>query len=678
ALGITDHGNLFGIPEFYTTAKKIGVHPVLGSEFYVTASGMQDRQVRTRYHQVLWAKNEQGYRNLTRLSSLSYTEGFYYKPRIDHEALRRYGEGLVATTCCLQGEVPQTILKKGEEAARAVFEAYLDLFGDDYYIEIQNHGIADQQTVNAVLVRWAREYGVKIVATNDVHYVEQEDAAAQDVLLCLQTGKDLLDPSRMRFEGDQFYLKSAEEMQAAIAEVDPEIVQQALAATGEIADKCRFDLAMGNLLMPHYPIPEAFGDDIDAYLRHLVFERARSRYPEMPQTVVDRLNHELGIIKTMGYTGYFLIVQDFTTAARELGVSVGPGRGSAAGSAVAYCLGVTNIDPLKYGLLFERFLNPERVSMPDIDIDFDDRGRAKVIDYVIQKYGRENVCQIITFGTMGARSVIRDVARVLGIPLPEADRIAKMIPEGPKVSLASAMADVRAFRALKDDPNAQIRKLMHYAEVLEGSARHTGVHAAGVIIAPGRVSDYIPIAIAKNKGDPVVTTQYAGNWIEKFGLLKMDFLGLSTLTILNDAVALIKKNHGVEIDLDAIPLDDEKTLALFQRGETIAVFQFESEGMREWITKLKPTSLDDLIAMNALYRPGPMDLIPNYVRRKHGQEKVEYPHPMLEPVLKMTYGIPVYQEQVMQMAQVMGGFTLGKADVLRRGMGKKNREVVES
>ena len=394
--------------------------------------------------------------------------------------------------------------------------------------------------------------------------------------------------------------------------------------------------------------------------------------------VVDRLNHELGIIKAMGYAGYFLIVQDFTTAARDLGVSVGPGRGSAAGSAVAYCLGVTNIDPLKYGLLFERFLNPERVSMPDIDIDFDDRGRATVIDYVIQKYGRENVCQIITFGTMGARSVIRDVARVLDIPLPEADRIAKMIPEGPKVSLASAMADVQAFGALKDDPNAQIRKLMHYAEVLEGSARHTGVHAAGVIIAPGTVSDYVPVAIAKSKGDPVLTTQYDGNWVEKFGLLKMDFLGLSTLTVLKDAISLIKENHGVDIDLDALPLDDEKTFELFQRGETIAIFQFESEGMREWMIKLKPTRLDDLIAMNALYRPGPMDLIPNYIKRKHGQEEIDYMHPMLEPVLENTFGIPVYQEQVMQMAQVMGGFSLGKADVLRRGMGKKKKEVVDS
>ncbi len=679
AVGITDHGNLFGVPEFYTTAKRVGVQPVLGCEFYLTPSGMDDKQDRTRYHQVLWAKNEIGYRHLIKLSSLSYTDGYYYKPRLDRAMLRRYSEGLVATTCCLQGEVLQTILKKGEEAARTVFEEYLDIFGDDYYIEIQDHGIPEQKQCNAVLLRWAKQYNVKVVATNDVHYVERVDADAQDVLLCLQTGKDLYDPNRMRFENDQFYLKSPAEMEQALRiDIDDErLIRQSLETSCEIAAKCNFELPMGTLLMPHYPIPQAFNNDMDAYLKHLVFERAARHYAGMPQHVVERLEYELQIIKGMGYAGYFLIVQDFTTAARDLGVSVGPGRGSAAGSAVAYCLGITNIDPLKYDLLFERFLNPERISMPDIDIDFDDRGRGKVIDYVVDKYGRENVCQIITFGTMGARSVIRDVSRVLGIPLPEADRIAKLIPEGPKVNLESALAEVKEFRQLKEDPNPQIRKLMHYAEVLEGSARHTGVHAAGVIIAPGDVSEYVPVAIAKSKGDPVMTTQYDGKWVEEFGLLKMDFLGLKTLTVLNDALALIKENHGVEIDLDAIPLDDAKTFQLFQRGDTVAVFQFESSGMREWMRKLKPTSVDDLIAMNALYRPGPMDLIPNYIARKHGKEEVSYPHPMLEPILQATYGIPVYQEQVMQMAQTMGGYTLGGADLLRRAMGKKKQEEMD-
>jgi DNA polymerase-3 subunit alpha len=680
AVGITDHGNLFGVPEFYTTARKQGVQPVIGCEFYLTPSGMDDTSDRTRYHQVLWAKNERGYRNLIRLSSLSYTDGYYYKPRIDRDALRQYSDGLVATTCCLQGEVLQTILKRGEDAARPLFEEYLDIFGDDYYIEIQDHGIEDQKRCNAVLLRWAKEYGVKAVATNDVHYVEQQDADAQDVLLCLQTGKDLYDPNRMRFENDQFYLKGAREMEQALSVDidDPRLIQQSLETSCEIAAKCNFELPMGDLLMPHYPIPPQFDDDMDAYLRHMVFERAKQRYPGMPQQVVDRLEYELGIIKEMGYAGYFLIVQDFTTAARKLGVSVGPGRGSAAGSAVAYCLGITNVDPLEYDLLFERFLNPERVSMPDIDIDFDDRGRSKVIDYVVQKYGRENVCQIITFGTMGAKTVLRDVSRVLGIPLQEADRIAKLVPDGPRVDLESALQEVPELRKLKQDQNPQVRKLMHYAEVLEGSARHTGVHAAGVIIAPGEVSEYVPVATAKSKGDRVMTTQYDGSWVEEFGLLKMDFLGLKTLTVLDDALDLIEEKHGVRIDLDEIPLDDEKTFELFQRGETVAVFQFESSGMREWMRKLKPTSVDDLIAMNALYRPGPMDLIPNYIHRKHGKEEVTYPHSMLEPVLEATYGIPVYQEQVMRMAQVMGGFTLGKADILRRGMGKKKQKVVDA
>ncbi|GAB5521309.1 MAG: DNA polymerase III subunit alpha [Rhodothermales bacterium] len=678
AVGITDHGNLFGVPEFYMTAKKVGVKPIIGCEFYVTPSGMGDKQDRTRYHQVLFAKNLQGYRNLIKLSSLSYTDGYYYKPRIDKEALLKHSEGLIATTCCLQGEVLQTILKRGEDEGRKAFKQYLDIFGDDYYIEVQDHAIPEQKQCNAVLLRWAKEFGVKVIATNDVHYVEQADSEAQDVLLCLQTGREFNDPTRMRFENDQFFLKSIPEMQHALSDLDPKVRDEALDTTREIVDKCDLEIPMGKLLMPHYPIPPEFNNDMDAYLRHLVLEGAKPRYGGLPQHVVERIDYELGIIKQMGFAGYFLITQDFTTAARDMGVSVGPGRGSAAGSAVAYCLGITNIDPLKYDLLFERFLNPERVSMPDIDIDFDDRGRGKVIDYVVQKYGRENVCQIITFGTMGARSVIRDVSRVLQIPLQEADRIAKLIPEGPKVNLDSAMKEVAEFKALTNDSNPQIRKLMQYAQVLEGSARHTGVHAAGVIIAPGDVSEYVPVSVSKSKGETVMTTQYDGKWVEDFGLLKMDFLGLKTLTVLADALKLIKENHGVEIDLDTIPLDDPKTYELFQRGDTVAIFQFESSGMREWMRKLKPNTINDLIAMNALYRPGPMDLIPNYIDRKHGREEVKHPHDMLSEILEPTYGIPVYQEQVMQMAQVMGGFTLGKADIMRRGMGKKKKSVVDA
>ena len=680
AIAITDHGNLFGVPEFYTSAKQAGIKPIIGCEFYVTATGMGDRSDRVRYHQVLLAKNDVGYRNLIKLSSLSYTDGYYYKPRIDLETLKANSEGLVATTCCLQGQVLQTILHKGEEEAREVFKSYLDIFGDDYYIEIQDHNIPDQHKCNEVLLRWAKEYDVEVVVTNDVHYVEQEDSAAQDVLLCLQTGKDFDDPNRMRFENDQFYLKSASEMELAIKHADDATVRRALEATTTVADKCSFDLPMGELLMPHFPLPEAFDNDMDAYLRHLVFERAKQKFGGTLSTEQEeRLNLELGIISQMGYAGYFLIVQDLTTVARDLGVSVGPGRGSAAGSLVAYVLGITNVDPLEYDLLFERFLNPERVSMPDIDIDFDDRGRSKVIDYVVEKYGRKNVCQIITFGTMGARSVIRDVARVLQIPLMEADRIAKMIPEGVGVNLDKAIDEVPEFKKLLNDPNEQIRNLMHYAKVLEGSARHTGVHAAGVIIAPGDVSDYVPVSVAKGKSgaEDVVTTQYDGKWVESFGLLKMDFLGLKTLTVINDTIDLIQQTHGETIDVDEVPLDDERTYELFQKGDTVAIFQFESSGMREWLRKLKPTTIDDLIAMNALYRPGPMDNIPTYIARKHGRETVSYPHEMLEPILEPTYGIPVYQEQVMQMAQVMGGYTLGGADILRRAMGKKKHEEME-
>ncbi|NBB72924.1 MAG: DNA polymerase III subunit alpha [Bacteroidetes bacterium] len=666
AVAITDHGNLYGVPEFYTTAKKKGVQPIIGCEFYVTPSGIDDQKDRTRYHQVLLAKNETGYENLMKLSSTSFLDGFYYKPRIDHDLIAEHSEGLVATTCCLQGEVLQTILHRGEEQAREIFEWYLNVFGDDYYIEIQDHDIDDQHTCNEVLLQWAKEYDVEVVATNDVHYVEQDDAAAQDVLLCLQTGKDYNDPNRMRFENDQFYLKGAEEMTEALTGIPSDFQREALVTTTEIAGKCDFELPMGDLLMPHYPIPDRF-DGMDDYLRHLTFERAKERYGDpLSQDVVDRLNHELGIIKEMGYSGYFLIVQDFTEAARELDVRVGPGRGSAAGSCVSYCLGITNVDPLQYDLLFERFLNPERVSMPDIDIDFDDRGRSKVIDYVVQKYGRENVCQIITFGTMGAKTAIRDVARVLDIPLDEADRIAKMIPDGVGVDLDQAKDEVPEFRNLKRHDDPQVRKMMHYAEVLEGSARHTGVHAAGVIIAPGQVSEYVPVSVSKSKGEKVMTTQYDGDWVEEFGLLKMDFLGLKTLTVINDALELIEENHGVTIDIEEIPFDDEATYELFQRGETVSIFQFESTGMREWMRKLKPTELDDLIAMNALYRPGPMENIPTYIARKHGEEPVEYPHPMLEDILEPTYGIPVYQEQVMQIAQQMGGFSLGKADILRR------------
>ncbi|MXX96776.1 MAG: DNA polymerase III subunit alpha [Rhodothermaceae bacterium] len=675
ALGISDHGNLYGVPEFYSIAKRNGIRPVIGCEFYLCASPMRERADRVRYHQILWAKNETGYRNLIKLSSLSFLDGFYFKPRIDFDLLSEYREGLVASTCCLQGQIPQAILNGDLDEARELLKKFLDLFGtEDYYVEIQNHGIKEQALVNETLLKWAAEFNLNVVATNDVHYVMKEDAFAQDILLCLQTGKDLDDPRRLRFDKKEFYLKSANEMRASLGKKPDTAVwmENSLA----IAEKCQFDLPMGNLLMPHFQIPDEFGDSADKYLEHMVFERGRKRYPEFSDSVQARLRNELGIIREMGYAGYFLIVQDFTTAAREMGVSVGPGRGSAAGSAVAYSLGITNVDPLKYDLLFERFLNPERISMPDIDIDFDDHGRAKVIDYVIKKYGKRNVSQIVTFGTMGARTVIRDVARVLRIPLQEADKLAKSIPFG--TSLEEALKSVPELKELRKSDRKDLKTLIKASRVLEGCARHTGVHAAGVIIAPGLVSDYIPVSTTKNKDEQVLTTQYSGDWVEDFGLLKMDFLGLSTLTIINDTCKIIQDRTGNAPDMDALPLDDARTFELFQRADTNGIFQFESDGMRKWLEQLKPTSLDDLIAMNALYRPGPMDLIPSYIKRKHGDEPIEYPHEILEPVLKSTYGLPVFQEQVMQMAQVMGGYSLGAADILRRAMGKKKKSVMSA
>ncbi|MCS7082608.1 MAG: DNA polymerase III subunit alpha [Bacteroidota bacterium] len=665
AVAITDHGNLFGIPEFVAAAKARGIRPILGCEFYLGQKSRFDKTDKIRYHQVLWAKNAQGYRNLVRLATLAYLEGYYYKPRIDKELLRECREGLVASTCCLQGEIPQTILRHGEEEARKVFEWWLNLFGEDFYVELQRHGIPEQERVNEVLLRWARDYGVPVIATNDVHYIRPEDHDAQDVLLALQTGKDLHDPNRLRFEQREFYFKSPEEMARLFQDV-PEALENTL----RLAESCTFELRFGDVLLPYYELPPGFRS-MDAYLEHLAFEGARRRYGEITPEIAERLRYELKVISQMGYAGYFLIVQDLTNEARRRGVWVGPGRGSAAGSLVAYVIGITNVDPLRYDLLFERFLNPERVSMPDIDIDFDDRGRQLVIDYVVEKYGRNSVCQIITFGTMGARGAIRDVGRVLGLSPKQVDAIAKLVPEGPKVSLRQALQEVPELAQMANGPDPTLRKLFQFAQVLEGSPRHTGVHAAGVIIAPGDLMEYVPLYRAEGG---VVTTQFEGAWVEQFGLLKMDFLGLDTLTILKNAVAMIRENHGVAIDLDRIPLDDPKTYALFQRGETIAVFQFESEGMRRYLRELKPTCIDDLIAMNALYRPGPMDYIPVYIRRKHGLEPVEYLHPMLEPILRPTYGIAVYQEQIMRIAQVMAGYSLGQADLLRRAMGKKKPE----
>lgn len=680
ALAITDHGNMFGVPNFVNEAKGAGVKPIIGCEFYVTPVTLTDRNNKTRYHQVLLAKNMTGYKNLVKLCSIGFVDGLYYKPRIDKDTLIKHSEGLIATTCCLASEINQTIVKKGEEEAKKIFEWYLDVFGDDYYIELQRHNLKDQDVCNEVLIRWSKEYNVPMIATNDCHYVNREDSEAHDILLALQTNADLNDPNRFRFTDDynnlnpEFYLKTHEEMLELFSDV-PESVDN----TAQIVDKVEEIKLSSELLLPHYAVPEGF-KSMDDYLKELTYQGARKRYGELTSEITERIEMELAIIKRMGFAGYFLIVQSFTSEARKQGVYVGPGRGSAAGSIVAYCTGIINIDPLRYDLLFERFLNPERVSPPDIDIDFDDFGRQAVIDYVVEQYGRNNVAQIVTYGTMKAKTAIRDVGRVLGVPLQEVNRISKVMPD--KVGLDTFDKILNPERnpesadeiqSLFESPDDNIRKMMKYARVLEGCARQTGIHAAGVIIAPGEVSDYVPVALSKEKD---VITQYDGPSSEKCGLLKMDFLGLRTLSILKTAIRFVKENHGVEYNLDDIPLDDKKTFELYQRGETIGTFQFESDGMRKYLKELKPTVIDDLIAMNALYRPGPMQFIPDYIKRKHGEEEVKYPHEDLRELLEPTYGIMIYQEQIMKVAQKMGGFSLGEADILRRIMGKKKPELL--
>ncbi len=681
ALAITDHGNMFGVPNFVNSAKKAGVKPVIGCEFYVTPSRMTEKDTKERYHQVLLAKNMTGYHNLARLSSLGYIQGLYYKPRIDRELLAEHSEGLIATTCCVQSEINQLILKNGEEEAKKLFKWYLELFGEDYYIELQRHGLADQDKCNEVLINWSKEFGVKMICTNDSHYVDQRDSEAHDILLALQTNAELSDPNRFRFTDDnnelnkEFYIKPPDEMKQLFSDV-PESVDN----TNEIIDKVD-DLDLSSeLLLPHIKVPEQF-KTMDEYLRDEAYKGARQRYGELSQDLQDRIEQELRIIKDMGFAGYFLIVQGFTSEARRRGVYVGPGRGSAAGSVVAYCIGIINIDPMKYDLLFERFLNPERVSPPDIDIDFDDSGRQQVIDYVVEKYGRDNVAQIVTYGTMKAKTAIRDVGRVLGVPLNEVNRIAKLFPEKPGLDTFGKVTNpednpdtAEEIKNLFEHEDSQIRKMMEFAKVLEGCPRQTGIHAAGVIIAPGNVYDYVPVALSKEKD---VITQYDGPSAEDCGLLKMDFLGLKTLSVLKTAIHQVKENHGITYDLDDIPLDDTKTYELYQRGDTVGTFQFESDGMRKYLKELKPTSLEDLIAMNALYRPGPMQFIPQFIDRKHGREKVEYPHEKLKEILEPTFGIMVYQEQIMQTAQIIGNFTLGKADILRRAMGKKKMDVMQ-
>ena len=725
ALAITDHGNMFGAFEFVAEAYKhkkedgtLKVKPIVGCEFYVVG----DRHLKTftkdqrdkRYHQVLLARNKTGYQNLIKLTSLGYLEGMYGKyPRIDKELIKQYHEGLIATTCCIGAYVPQTILQGDEEKAEKEFKWWLDLFGEYYFIELQRHHLPEQEKINQTLLQFSKKYRVPVIATNDSHYTDREDFNAHDILLCINTGEkqatpgyddfvndDLLSKNRrFKFPNDQFYFKTPEEMQTLFHDLP-----QAIENTGLVADKVELLNLKKEILLPAFPVPPEFQVHPDSslnqweYLRHITYEGARTRYAPLTPEIQERIDFELFTVKTMGFAGYFLIVSDFIKAGRDKGVFVGPGRGSAAGSVVAFCIGITNIDPIKYNLLFERFLNPDRKSMPDIDTDFDDEGRQKVIDYVVEKYGRNQVAQIITYGTMAAKMSIKDVARVLDLPLPEANALAKLVPERPGIQLKRVLhapltakegsSSLVQKEGINPDDLENVKKIreiyqgkdmrsqvLHEAERLEGSVRNTGLHAAGIIIAPGDLLEIIPVCTAKDS--QLLVTQIEGSIIEDAGVIKMDFLGLRTLNILKTALDLIRENKGKDIDIDDIPLDDKKTFELYQRAETIGTFQFESPGMQKYLRDLKPDKFDDLIAMNALYRPGPMAYIPDYIDRKHGRQAIAYDLPDMEEFLKDTYGITVYQEQVMLLAQKLAGFSKGDADILRKAMGKKQKSILD-
>ncbi|NOT34186.1 MAG: DNA polymerase III subunit alpha [Candidatus Eisenbacteria bacterium] len=670
ALALTDHGSMFGAIEFYLEARKAGVKPIVGMEAYVTRGRRTDRTRDTAHHLVLLAANETGFRNLIRLSSLAYLEGFYYRPRVDHEILDRYHEGLIALSACPKGEVATDLIEGTTEAAMKTAGMYRDLFGaDNYFLEMQNHGLEIEDKIRAGVTDLSRRTGIPLVATNDCHYLRHEDSAAHDVLLCIQTGKTVDDVNRMRYETDQVYFKTASEMMERFAD-QPEALRNTIA----IAERCNLQLEFGKPLLPAFPLPPGAGTP-EEYLTKLSREGLEQRFGSAPATEVrERLQYELDVIIRMGFASYMLIVRDFIQFARDHGIAVGPGRGSVAGSLVAYALRITNVDPIQHALFFERFLNPERVTMPDIDIDFDDLRRGEVIAYVKEKYGEESVTQIITFGTMGAKGVVRDVGRALGLAFADVDRVARMVPDGIGMTLERALElspDLKSL-AQKGPP---YDKLMKSARTLEGLARHASTHAAGVLITPGPLMDYVPLYRQK---DESITTQWDMKAIEKAGLLKMDFLGLRTLSVLVEAVRLVKQHHGVALDLDTLPWDDEPAYRVFQSGDTVAIFQFESGGMRDYLRRLKPTVFGDLTAMNALYRPGPMENIPYFIDCKHGREVAKYEHASLEPILKDTYGVFVYQEQVMAAANVLAGFSLAQGDELRRAMGKKQREEMEA
>ncbi len=679
AVALTDLGNMYGAFKFVAEAQAQGIKPIVGCEFYIAEERKKLKFTKDnpdkRYQQVLLAKNRSGYHNLARLCSIAFTEGLYgIYPRIDKELVVQYHENLIATTGSLYSEIPYLILHVGERQAEEAFQWWHSVFGNDFYIELNRHGLAEEDHVNEVLLRFAARYGVSYFAANEVFYLEKQEAKAQDVLVCIGENEKINTPKgsgrgfRYGLANDEYYFKSQEEMNALFRDLP-----ESISTINELIDSVETYTLERQVVLPKFDIPKTFSSE-DAYLRHLTYEGAKKRYYELTPEISDRIEFELETIKKTGYPGYFLIVQDLTSKARELGVSVGPGRGSAAGSVVAYCTGITNVDPIQYDLLFERFLNPDRVSLPDIDIDFDDEGREKVLQYVIEKYGKNQVAQIITYGTMAAKSAIRDCARVMDLPLSDANMLAKMVPERPGTTLDAAFTEIKDLDIIRkgNDLRAEVLK---QAQVIEGSVRNTGTHACGVIITPDELAGFVPVATAKDS--EMLVTQFDNSVVESAGLLKMDFLGLTTLTIIKTALKNIRKSKGIDIDIDAIPLDDEKTYQLYQRGETNGTFQFESAGMQKYLRQLKPDKFEDLIAMNALYRPGPMEYIPAFIARKRGQEALKFDLPEMEEYLAETYGITVYQEQVMLLSQKLAGFSKGDADVLRKAMGKKQKSVLD-
>jgi len=673
AIAITDHGNMYGVIYLYKEARAQGIKPILGCEVYMTRGSRFEQKTKERLcHLILLAKNLQGYHNLVKIVSKGFVDGEnnYHRPRVDYDLLEQYHEGLIAMSACIEGHIQQDILNRNEAGARKSLENLVRIFGkDDFYLEVQNHGLPEEGEVRKLFKEWAGEYGLKLVATNDFHYLDRSDAAAQEVKLCISTASTLDDPTHFRFSNDEFYMKSGDEMAALFPDMP-----EALETTLEIADKCNVEINFDERHLPKFPVPE--GETDVTYLRKLCRQALPKKYDPVTDEVQKRLEYELDVIEKMGFPSYFLIVWDYVKFARDHKIPVGPGRGSAAGSVVAYLLGITGLDPLKYDLLFERFLNPERISMPDIDMDFCYENRSRIIDYVTYKYGKDHVAQIITFGTLAAKAVLRDVGRVLAIPLNEVNRIVKMIPNELGITLDKALKTNKDFKK-EYDTDPVVHRLVDYGKALEGLVRHSSTHAAGVVISAAPVDDYVPLQYSK---EGYLTTQFDKDLVEELGLLKMDFLGLRTLTVIGDAIKLIKQNRGVDIDINHIPLDDLETCRLLTEGDTAGVFQMESSGITNLVKELRPRHFEDMIPLVALYRPGPLGsgMVDDFIRGSHGERKITYLHPLLEPILKDTYGVILYQEQVMQIASVMGGFTLGQADLLRRAMGKKKESVLKA